>query len=142
MPRKKLDIEEWRVERLARHGMSNREIADFFGCDEGTIRGRFSAIVTKGRATRKNMLRRVQWKAALNGNVAMMIWLGKQDLGQADKIETKNETRATVVERNKQRAMLGNGRALELACDLDAEISRSRSLSRGADPGGVCEQGE
>jgi len=37
--------------------------------------------------TRKS-LRRKQIEVALNGNVAMLIWLGKQYLGQTDKAET------------------------------------------------------
>jgi DNA-binding CsgD family transcriptional regulator len=145
MSRAKLDIDEWRVERLARHGMSNREIADFFGCDEGTIRGRFSAIVTKGRADRKNMLRRVQWKSALRGNVAMMIWLGKQDLGQSDKLETTSENRSVVVH-EKQRNMLRSERAFDLACDLEKEIIHAGPSAYDAasrdDPGGIRPPGQ
>ncbi len=32
-------------------------------------------------------LRRLQWKAAKENNVTMLIWLGKQYLGQTDKQE-------------------------------------------------------
>jgi len=38
-----------------------------------------------GRGGRKLSLKRAQWKAAMAGNTAMLIWLGKQDLGQSDK---------------------------------------------------------
>lgn len=127
MARKKLDIEEWRVERLARHGMSNREIADFFACDESTIRGRFSAELTKGRANRKNLLRRCQWKAALNGNIAMLIWLGKQDLGQADKTESKVSGQDSTLNINLDLTRLGDDElgslrtiAAKLAADAPA----------------------
>ena len=41
----------------------------------------------EGKAT----LRRLQWKAAQAGNTAILIWLGKQYLGQSDKIE-ENQT--------------------------------------------------
>jgi hypothetical protein len=36
-------------------------------------------------------LRAAQFRLALDGNTAMLIWLGKQYLGQTDKHETKNE---------------------------------------------------
>lgn len=37
-----------------------------------------------------------QWKTALNGSVPMQIFLGKQYLGQSDKIESKNEIKNDV----------------------------------------------
>ena len=38
----------------------------------------------------KSSLRKAQWKAALNGNSTMLIWMGKQVLGQVDKNEVTN----------------------------------------------------
>lgn len=37
-----------------------------------------------GKEGGRKSLRRMQWKAAEKGNTAMMIWLGKQYLGQRD----------------------------------------------------------
>ena len=37
----------------------------------------------------KKSLRRVQFDKAMDGNVPMLIWLGKQMLGQTEKVETK-----------------------------------------------------
>lgn len=42
---------------------------------------------------RVNLLKK-QYDVAMNGNVSMLIWLGKQHLGQKDKHET--ETKGTV----------------------------------------------
>lgn len=39
----------------------------------------------QGRHEGKSSLRRLQWKAAQKGNSAMLVWLGKQMLGQKDK---------------------------------------------------------
>ena len=33
---------------------------------------------------KKLRLRQIQWKIAENGNAAMAIWLGKNELGQSD----------------------------------------------------------
>jgi hypothetical protein len=62
-----------------------------------------------------------------------------QELGQwTEKVQS--EVRATLVDPDRQAAMLGSERAIDIACDFDAEINRSRD--RGADPGGVRDQGE
>ena len=87
MGRKKLDISEETVAAMAFAGSPTVEIAEFHGCDEGTIRKRFSEILTKGRASRRIKLRQAQWKVAIGGNVTMLIFLGKQELGQKDAVE-------------------------------------------------------
>ena len=47
-------------------------------------------IDQKHKATAKPSLRRMQWKAAEAGNTSMLIWLGKQYLGQKDKQEMEH----------------------------------------------------
>ena len=84
MANKKYDIDVKQLENLARFGCTNIEIAQFFGCDESTIRKGYSEFLTKGRATQKLRLRQLQWKSAESGNVTMQIWLGKQILGQSE----------------------------------------------------------
>lgn len=91
MPRRKLDIDATQVERLAQLHCTNVEIASFFGCDEKTIRNRFSEELTKGRSMGKISLRRHQWKSAEAGNVSMLIWLGKQYLAQSDRPEMTDD---------------------------------------------------
>ncbi len=89
MARPKLEIDPKTVEGFAKLGATNCEIADHFGCDEGTIRKRFSEILYKGRADRKIRLRQLQWNLAEKGNLGMLVWLGKQELGQSEKLEQK-----------------------------------------------------
>ena len=50
----------------------------------------FCDIYKKLASTGKMSLRRQQFKSAENGNVTMQIWLGKQWLGQTDKVESSN----------------------------------------------------
>jgi hypothetical protein len=133
MGRPKLEIKPDQVVELAKLGASNVDIARFFDCSEATIRQRFAAETARGHAERRIELRRWQWKAAAGGNVAMLIWLGKQYLGQSDKLETKNEV-GPAVDREAQRAMLSSAKALDLACDLEREIIRARR--RGGDAPG------
>jgi len=81
-PLKKIDPEL--VEKLAMIGCTTSEIAAVCNCSKDTLERRFAAILQKGREMGKSSLRRKQWQAAENGNVAMLIWLGKQLLGQRD----------------------------------------------------------
>lgn len=80
-----LPIDPEEVVKLAALGCTNQEIADFFGCGISTIETRFQGDTDKGRSTLKMDLRTMQLKAARRGNVAMLIWLGKQFLGQSER---------------------------------------------------------
>ena len=84
---KKYNISKEEVYKLASYGCTNVEIADFYGCDESLIRKSYSENLTKGRANVKIRLRQLQWASAEAGNVTMQIFLGKNILGQQDKIE-------------------------------------------------------
>lgn len=59
------------------------------------IRERFNLSFVEYRDkrldSRRLKLREWQWKAAEKGNVTMQIWLGKQYLGQTEKVEKKTE---------------------------------------------------
>ena len=89
---KKYNLDTKKVEQLASFGCTNTEIAAFFDCSESTIRGSYCEFLTKGREKGKIRLRQMQWKSAEKGNVPMLIWLGKQVLGQTDKKEIDMNT--------------------------------------------------
>lgn len=72
------------VENLARTWADQKEIAQILDIPLGTLRYNFAKELEKGRAETKQALRRAQIKLALNGNVTMLIWLGKNILGQSD----------------------------------------------------------
>jgi hypothetical protein len=84
-PLKPLDEET--IARLARIQCTNEEIAAICGCHRDTLHERFSDVIKRERESGKSSLRRLQWKSATKGNVTMQIWLGKQLLGQKDKVE-------------------------------------------------------
>ena len=84
---KKYDIDPKEVEKLAALGCTNTEIASFFGCSKDLITKSYSTNVTKGKERGKTRLRQMQWRSAEKGSVPMLIWLGKQVLGQSDKQE-------------------------------------------------------
>lgn len=72
------------VEKLARLWCSYTEIADWFGIPVETLKYNFKEVIDRGRSETKQALRKAQLKAALGGQVTMMIWLGKNILGQSD----------------------------------------------------------
>ena len=85
MANHKKDIDPEQVRKLAAIGCTDVEIGDIVGCSHDTLTRRFKEHLVFGRANGKMSLRRKQWETALSGNVAMLIWLGKQILGQTDK---------------------------------------------------------
>lgn len=72
------------VFKLAQLGCKDNEIADWFGITDSTLRYQFTDELTKGREALKQTLRRAQIEVALKGNATMLIWLGKNILGQSD----------------------------------------------------------
>lgn len=72
------------VYKLATMGCPDREIAEWFGVNEDTLRYNFKSFLTKARAHLKQRLRQAQLRTALEGNATMLIWLGKNMLGQSD----------------------------------------------------------
>jgi hypothetical protein len=72
------------VENLARLWCSYEEMSEFFGINVETLKYNFRDYITKGRAETKQALRKAQLKVALSGNTTMLIWLGKNILGQSD----------------------------------------------------------
>jgi hypothetical protein len=47
----------------------------------------FLDVLEAGKGRGRVTLRRLQWQAASTGNTTMLVWLGKQLLGQRDKFD-------------------------------------------------------
>jgi len=78
---------EKQIRSLAMIQCTVEEIAIVTGHSSTTLRRHFGDAIKEGREGGKSSLRRAQFKAALKGNPTMLIWLGKQTLGQKDKLE-------------------------------------------------------
>lgn len=77
-------IDPKEVEKLAAIGMKNSEIAEYLECDDSTLAYNFKQELKKGRHNLKSSLRQAQIKYALEGNTSLLIFLGKNLLGQSD----------------------------------------------------------
>ena len=99
---------------LASYGLSNAEIAAMARISVRTLQRNYAEFVDRGRLQLVMSLRRKQTQVALDGNVAMLIWLGKQYLGQAEKLTSENTLthEATIV------------------VDIDAPATEERDMRR------------
>ena len=78
------------VGKLALLSPSNDELAWALDISRATLYRRLQdderlrEILEAGRHGRRLSIKRMQWKAAQEGNPALLIWLGKQELGQRE----------------------------------------------------------
>ena len=89
-PKKKIDYDL--VGKLAAIQCTEIEIAGILDISERTLQrdAEFCRIYALKKDSGKASLRRMQWKKAEEGNATLLIWLGKQYLGQTDKQEMEH----------------------------------------------------
>lgn len=95
MARPVIEIKKEQFESLCNLQCTLDEIAGFFKCSSDTIERWCKRTYNESFADAyktysqggKISLRREQWKLAQKGNASMLIWLGKQWLGQTEKVE-------------------------------------------------------
>jgi hypothetical protein len=87
------DVDEDTLYRLAQLGVSKVECARALKIrpEHLSREGKLQEIYEDGRDNLKQTLRQTQIRLALNGSIPLLIFLGKQLLGQADKVEEKSE---------------------------------------------------
>ena len=97
-PRIEFDDKQWAsIEEMCNILCTGEEIAGVLGVSYDTLEKRiketheisFTEYYKKHGSKGKRSLRRLQWKAAEAGNTSMLIWLGKQWLGQTDRQESE-----------------------------------------------------
>ena len=103
MPRRKPEIKlpayrplipiDWNmVDKLLESGCIGTDIASSLGCSADTLYNRcmqekgvtFTTYASQKRSSGDNLIRAAQMRVALKGNTSMLIWLGKNRLGQKD----------------------------------------------------------
>lgn len=103
-PRKEIDLVE--LEKLCQIQATAEEIAGWFECSVDTISRRiveaygvtFAEYYKQASSGGKISLRRKQFQKAQEGNVAMLIWLGKQVLGQREHVEHSGGAQAIQID--------------------------------------------
>ena len=101
MGRRKKEIDLEKLENMASFACTQEEIAKEMGFERTlfTTRKDVKEAYANGFNKAKTRLRVAQFKAATAGNTTMMIWLGRQYLGQKESFEAdiKAEDKVTVV---------------------------------------------
>ncbi len=100
-PHKEIDKKQF--ENLCRIQCTRDEICAFLEVSDKTLTAwckrtygkSFSAIFSEKRGLGKISLRRAQYEKAMEGNPTMLIWLGRQYLGQVDQPEDSVDTEDT-----------------------------------------------
>lgn len=93
--RPKIEVDFDELQKLCELHCTGEEIASFFDISYDTLNSRiieagyrgFSEYYAKNVGKGKIALRRKQWELAMDGEVKLLIWLGKQNLGQKDRVE-------------------------------------------------------
>lgn len=91
------------VRELAAIGCTHVEIAKVLGCSANAIEQLnnespfFAMALEQGEGELKSSLRRKQIAVAMEGNPSMLIWLGKQYLGQVDKREIESKAEINIM---------------------------------------------
>ena len=81
-----LALDEQVIARLAQAGCSVTDIAHVVGCHRDTLyTPRFAELLSENDARGKVTLKVKQHTLALAGDKTMLVWLGKNRLGQTDK---------------------------------------------------------
>lgn len=99
MARKKLFIDWNRAEQAFMAGANGQQVAAMLGISYDTLYKRcrrdhkteLSEYKRQKREQGNTLLHAAQYKQALAGNTSMLIWLGKNRLGQTDKRENVND---------------------------------------------------
>lgn len=82
--RNKSVIPEEEVAQLSQYHCTNKEMADFYNVPLQTFMDNFRDIIDKNRIVTKQRLRKTQLDLALKGDKTMLIWLGRNILGQTE----------------------------------------------------------
>jgi hypothetical protein len=87
MARPRANIDGGLVEVLASRGLTNREIAECWGCTARTLERRFGVEMRRGRQNLRMSIRVRQLRSAMKGCAKMLMHLGCVYLGQSHKVQ-------------------------------------------------------
>jgi hypothetical protein len=133
--RKDIDLDV--IKSLAQIGATREEISIIIGCSTTWLSKEIDQnpamanAIESGIGELKTSLRRTQVQMALSGNVPLLIWLGKQCLGQSDKHEQNNKTEinVTVQRATEELRNIPRGQLLEALRVMEAPVIENDSAS-------------
>ena len=134
-PKKVIDYET--VEKLANIQCTQEEIANFLGISVRTLKrdDEFCRLYKKGMDNGKMSLRRWQFEKAKKGNTSMLIWLGRQYLGQSEETKSREkmqeaQTKRINAETNKIESNMASGFDASAINDLNKSVLENVAPTR------------
>lgn len=121
-----IDLEQ--LEQLAAAHCTEHEMAAQFNMSWSTfnklreLNPEIKEVIDRGKYKGTSSLRAAQFKAAIAGNPTMLIWMGKQLLGQRDDIPT-------VIDGQQQKAFLPKWLQRKLQSDIKQRMEQSGSTN-------------
>lgn len=85
--RPSLELDTRLIYDLASIHCTMEDIARIMRCSVDTLERGYAELIKDGRASGRSSLRRKQYQLAMDGHPTMLVWLGKQLLGQRDKFD-------------------------------------------------------
>lgn len=77
------------IKRAAEVGNTNEDIAILAGLSTSALEARFSEELVQGRSLRRQTILSLQYQLMEKSDKTMLIWLGKNGVGQADRSENE-----------------------------------------------------
>lgn len=139
------NIDLKKIAAWAQVGCTREEMASLLNVDLGWFNDaiqqdfELEKAIVVGSANFKTSLRSTQARLALSGHPAMLIWLGKQFLGQSDKQENRNETTVNVVLQNAVKELRDMGEGDLLAIKEILEQKKTPLIENGVSDAQIIE---
>lgn len=108
MARPPKPVDENLLRKLAAIHCNQEEMASVLNISVDTLHRRFAEQIKNARNEGKMSLRRKMWELALSGNVTILIWLSKNELGMTDKVEQKQNIETKVLTPKEIEKVLSN----------------------------------
>ena len=96
--RKNVKLDEIALAEIAlESGATDNRLAVLFGVDPKTMTANYSKLLAQKRAERKVAIARAQYRQGVKrGDTTMLIWLGKVELEQTDKVQVDHTGNVTM----------------------------------------------
>lgn len=106
---------EQEIFQLAAEGSTDGYIALRLGISKTSLTGKYKDLLDSGREQRNGDIQRKQFQLAMSGNVPLLMWLGKNWLNQANRVEEIGDDplKEILVELKKRSKQIGPPEGME-----------------------------
>jgi hypothetical protein len=124
-PEKKINLKE--LEKLCMMQCTDEEIAAFFDLSRERFvkhhkkKPEIIEVMERGKAKGRASLRRAQFSKAMSGHPALLIWMGKQILGQKETVVNEHAGEMTINDGARERLLSKLASLASTASDSESD---------------------